>query len=93
MHRPYADNPGDVRADFVTDLVFHKILHIVYRHAISDTARTTALQLTFETSGDDTPARLRVNDVVDELRKDASGAWRFVRRHIGCEMALTVQRQ
>ena len=56
----------------------------------SDTARTTALQLTFETSGDDTSARFRVNDV--ELRKDASGAWRFVRRHIGCEMALAVQR-
>jgi hypothetical protein len=48
----------------------------------SDTARTTALQLTFETSGDDTSARF----------KDASGAWRFVRRHIGCEMALAVQR-
>lgn len=54
----------------------------------ADTARTTAVQLTFETSDDDTPARLRVNDVVDELRKAASGEWRFVSRHIRCEMAL-----
>jgi uncharacterized protein (TIGR02246 family) len=59
----------------------------------SDTARTTAIQLTFETSGDDTPPRLRVNDVIDELRKEASGEWRFVRRYIRCEMALGLQRQ
>lgn len=59
----------------------------------ANTAITTAIQLTFETSGDDTPARLRVNDVVDELRKAASGEWRFVSRHIRCEMALAFQRE
>ncbi|MGF6998790.1 nuclear transport factor 2 family protein [Paraburkholderia sp. GAS32] len=59
----------------------------------ADTARTTAIQLTFETSSDDTPARLRVNDVIDELRKGASGEWRFVSRHIRCEMALALQHQ
>lgn len=58
-----------------------------------DTATTTAIQLTFETAGDDLPARLRVNDVIDELRKAASGEWRFVRRHIRCEMALGLERQ
>ena len=59
----------------------------------ADTARTTAIQLMVETSGDDSPARLRVNDVIDELRKGASGEWRFVSRHIRCEMALELQRQ
>lgn len=56
-------------------------------------ARTTAIQLTFETLGDDKPARLRVNDVIDELRKVPSGEWRFVSRRIDCEMALGLQRQ
>ncbi|MFM0643191.1 SgcJ/EcaC family oxidoreductase [Paraburkholderia bryophila] len=59
----------------------------------ADTATATAIQLTFEIAGDDAPARLRVNDVSDELRKAASGEWRFVRRHISCEMALGLQRQ
>lgn len=53
-----------------------------------DTAKTTAVQLTYETLGAGKPTRLRVNDVFDELRKDARGDWQFVHRHIKCEMAL-----
>jgi hypothetical protein len=30
-------------------------------------------------------------DVIDELRKGASGEWRFISRHIRCEMALALQ--
>lgn len=56
-------------------------------------AKTTAVQLTYETLGADKPTRLRVNDVFDELRKDAQGEWQFVRRHIKCEMALALTGQ
>jgi len=52
----------------------------------SDRAVTTALQLTFETIGSATSTRLRVNDVFDELCKDAGGSWRFVNRQIRCEL-------
>lgn len=54
-----------------------------------DKASATALQLTFEVPGNDMPVRLRVNDVLDELHKDASGVWQFARRRIICEMAVT----
>ncbi|MGU7770254.1 nuclear transport factor 2 family protein [Burkholderia sp. MR1-5-21] len=53
-----------------------------------DTASTTALQLTFESLGNDKPAQLRVNDVFDQLCKDTSGVWRFSHRQIRCEMAV-----
>ena len=56
-----------------------------------DTASTTALQLTFESLGNDKPAQLRVNDVFDELRKDTSGVWRFAHRQIRCELAVSFQ--
>ncbi len=56
----------------------------------SDTASTTALQLTFETLGPDTPTSLRVNDVIDELRRDANGVWRFAHRQIRKELALSL---
>jgi uncharacterized protein (TIGR02246 family) len=56
-----------------------------------DTASTTALQLTFESLGNNKPAQLRVNDVFDELCKDTSGMWRFARRQIRCELAVSLK--
>lgn len=51
---------------------------------------TTALQLTFEQSTPGVPVQLRVNDLHDELRKDAGGRWRFSRRRIERAMALAL---
>lgn len=49
---------------------------------------TTAVQLTFEQTGDDRPTQLRVSDLVDTLQKDHDGQWRFARRIISRQMAL-----
>lgn len=50
----------------------------------------TAIQLTFEMRGPDAPAHLRVNDVIDEFRRDAEGNWRFARRAIERQAALVL---
>lgn len=82
---------SDCQACF--DIVDRKTRHIWSNLRITDltgdTASATALQLTFEVPGNDMPVRLRINDVLDELRKDASGAWQFAHRQIRCEMAVT----
>lgn len=51
-------------------------------------ARSTVVQLTFEQTAASDKTELRVNDIADELRKDADGNWRFARRTVSRQMAL-----
>jgi uncharacterized protein (TIGR02246 family) len=55
-----------------------------------DTAASFAIQLTFEQNGAGQATQLRVNDLVDEFQRDASGAWKIIRRVIERQMALTI---
>jgi uncharacterized protein (TIGR02246 family) len=55
-----------------------------------DTAASFAIQLTFEQSGAGQPTQLRVNDLVDEFRRDPSGSWKIARRVIERKMALSI---
>jgi hypothetical protein len=56
----------------------------------TDAATATAVQLTFEQAALDQPTQLRVNDVFDTFAKDPAGRWRFARRVVQREMALTL---
>lgn len=58
--------------------------------AQANSATGTAVQLTFEQHGPDTPTQLRVNDLFDEFEKDAQGVWRLARRVISREMSLSL---
>ena len=56
----------------------------------ADAATSTAVQVTFEqnvSSGE--PTQIRVSDLFDTLKKDLHGEWRFVRRFIKREIALS----
>src|SRR5882757_2562987 len=52
------------------------------------TVAGTAIQLTYEQTGEDQPTRLRVNDLIDMFKRDAQGEWRFMSRIIARQMAL-----
>ena len=57
--------------------------------ALSDGACTgTAVQLTFESTGNEPTIRLRVSDVLDRFEKDPLGRWRFRSRTIERQMAV-----
>ncbi|MES2958280.1 MAG: nuclear transport factor 2 family protein [Pseudomonadota bacterium] len=49
-----------------------------------------AIQLTFESTGEGQPVKLRVNDVSDRFERDEQGAWRFGTRVIARQMAMVL---
>ncbi|MDB5872496.1 MAG: ring hydroxylating beta subunit [Ramlibacter sp.] len=55
-----------------------------------NSVRATAIQLTFEMRGADEPAKLRVNDLFDEFRRDEQGHWRFASRKVERQAALVL---
>lgn len=50
-------------------------------------AQASCIQMTFEQK-DDSPASVRVNDVMDTFAKTAEGAWRFASRTITRQMTV-----
>ncbi|MES2973783.1 MAG: nuclear transport factor 2 family protein [Pseudomonadota bacterium] len=67
----------------------HIWANLRYLPAQGGAIRTAIVQQTFEQDGD-SPARLRINDITDTFRRDASGAWKISERLIERGMSLAL---
>jgi uncharacterized protein (TIGR02246 family) len=68
----------------------HLWTNLRVERASAEEVVTTAVQLTFEQLGPQEPTQLRVNDIFDTFARSPAGDWRFARRVINREIALTV---
>jgi ketosteroid isomerase-like protein len=56
----------------------------------AEVATSFAIQITLEQTGAGQPTQVRINDLIDEFRRDEAGAWKISRRVIDRKMAFSI---